>query len=238
MALSLTVWLNGLSAFFLCAWGVMNFFRFFLLYFKEKKKLQPFVAILGLSLGSFFLGPTVSFISLLITGENINYITYGFLSYSLQPIAIIAAMYLGFEIFNPEKQKLAVGIFAVMGVVFWIAFFGWPTTMIEEIATAEGKLLDISLESIVMVITGLNLLSLPAILSTGFFRLRKRISDPQQRRKALYLARGWIVFTLAGLMDVQIFSALWPDLIIIPRLIMVVCYYYIFMGFAPLKKKD
>ena len=108
--------MNGLSAVFLLVWGVVNFFRFLLLYFKEnkKKKLQPVVALVGLSLGSFFLGPTVTFFNLLITGNNIDYITYGFLSYSLQPVAIIAAMTLGFEIFNKEKQKLIVGIFIVL----------------------------------------------------------------------------------------------------------------------------
>ena len=233
---TVTAYLNGLSAILLCAWGFMNFFRFFLLYFKEKKKLQPIVAILGLSLGSFFLGPTVTFFSLMFTGENIPVITYGYLSYSLQPIAIIAAMYLGFEIFNKEKQKMVVGIFAVAGVGFWIAFYGWSELMILPVETAEGELLDISLGSIVMVITAINLLCLPVFLSTGFYRLRKRISDPQQRRKALFLGRGWIIFTLAGFMDTLIFSELLPDWIIIPRLFMMACYYNIFMGFAPLRK--
>jgi len=237
MAFPITTWLNGLSAVFLCAWGLLNFVRFFLLYFKEKKKLQPIVAILGLSLASFFLGPTVSFFSLLITGENIPYIIYGYLSYSLQPIAIISAMFLGFEIFNKERQKLIVSIFVVIGIVFWIAFFGWSTTMIEHIEPGEGELLDISLASIVMIITAINLVCLPAFLSTGFYSMRKRISDPEQRRKALYLARGWIVFVVAGFMDTLIFSELLPDWIIIPRLFMIAAYYNIFMGFAPLKKK-
>jgi hypothetical protein len=182
------------------------------------------------------LGPTVSFFSLLITGENIPYIIYGYLSYSLQPIAIIAAMFLGFEIFNKEKQKMVVGIFVIIGIAFWIAFFGWPSTMLVEIAPEEGELMDISLGSIVMIITAINLLCLPMFLSTGFYRLRKRISDNEQRRKALYLARGWIVFVVAGFMDTLIFSALLPDWIIIPRIFMMAAYYNIFMGFAPLKK--
>ncbi|MHA1746228.1 MAG: hypothetical protein ACTSWW_09525, partial [Promethearchaeota archaeon] len=66
--LSTVSYLNGVSALFLLFWGLSNFLRYSLYYFKEKKKLQPIVALLGITMGSFSLGPSVSFISLLATG--------------------------------------------------------------------------------------------------------------------------------------------------------------------------
>ena len=105
-----TSYLNGIFALFLFTWGFLNFLHFFYLYFKDKKKLRPIVGLMGFSLGSFYLGPTISFFSLLLTGNNIHFLTYGYLSYSLQPVVIIAAMFLGFDIFSPKKQGLFVPV--------------------------------------------------------------------------------------------------------------------------------
>ncbi len=231
--MEITSYLNGIFALFLFSWGFLNFLHFFSLYFKDKKKLRPIVGLMGFSLGSFYLGPTISFFSLLFTGNNIDYLTYGYLSYSLQPIVIIAAMFLGFDIFNPKKKKLFVGIFALLGIIFWIALFGWPELMITETAHASGELLDISLNHVVLVITIINFASLPVILSSGFDKLRKNVTDPLLRNKLLYLTRGWIVFAVVGILDALIAS----KYTFVPRFFMSAAYYNIFNGFAPLKKK-
>ena len=51
MALSIFAYLNGVSALFLTFWGISNFVRYSLYYVKEKKKLQPIVALLGITRG-------------------------------------------------------------------------------------------------------------------------------------------------------------------------------------------
>ena len=230
---SIFTYLNGSTALFLAFWGFINFVRFSLLYFKEKKKLQPIVALLGLTMGSFSLGASVSFVSLLLTGNNINYLLYGYLSYTLQPITILAAMYIGFEIFNKEKQKLFVGIFTVLGVVFLVALYGWPETFITEVSTESGELLDVSLGSIALLYSVVNLLSLPIIISRGFASLRQRVSDPEAVRRSKYLVRGWIVFAIAAILETVLAS----EFAIIPRFFMSAAFINIFAGFTPIKKK-
>ena len=168
-----------------------------------------------------------------MTGANIDYITYGILSYTLQPITILAAIFLGFEIFNPQKQKLVVGIFIILGIVFLIALFGWPEEFITEVTPESGELLDVSLGSIAMVYSIVNLLSSPIIISTGFARLRKRVSDPEAIRRAKYLVRGWLVFSIAAILE----TVLTSQFVIIPRLFMMAAFVNIFAGFKPIKKK-
>ncbi len=231
--MDITSYINGVFAIFLFSWGFLNFVQFFSLYFKDKKKLRPIVGIMGLSLGSFYLGPTISFFSLLFTGENIPYLLSGYLSYTMQPVVIIAAMLLGFDIFKPKKQNLIIGIFALLGIIFWIALYGWPELMIIEPAHETGELLDVSLNHVVLIITIINFVSLPSILSSGFFKLRKNVSDPILRSKLLYLTRGWIVFAVVGILDAIIAS----KYTFIPRFFMSAAYFNIFNGFAPLKKK-
>ncbi len=231
--MEITSYINGIFAIFLFTWGFLNFLHFFYLYFKDKKLLRPIVGLMGLSLGSLYLGTTISFFSLLFTGENIPHLTYGFLSYTLQPIIIIAAMFLGFNIFNPKKQKLIVGIFALLGIIFWIALYGWSELMIIEATHGSGELLDVSLGHVVLVITIINFASLPVILSSGFFKLRKNVTDQMLRKKLLYLTRGWIVFAVVGILDALIAS----KYTFIPRFFMSAAYYNIFNGFGPLKKE-
>lgn len=233
MASSVFTYLNGLTALFLSFWGLINFIRFSLLYFKEKKKLQPFVALLGISMGSFSLGAAVSFISLLITGNNINYLFYGYLSYTLQPVTILAAMYIGFEIFNKEKQKLFVSIFTVLGVVFLVALYVWPEEFIKELIPESGELIDVSLGSIALLYSIVNLLSLPIIISRGFASLRQRVSDPEAVRRSKYLVRGWIVFAIAAILETVLAS----KFVIVPRVFMMAAFINIFAGFTPIKKK-
>ena len=233
MVLTTIAYLNGLSALFLTLWGFLNFLRFFLLYLKEKKKLQPIVALLGLSLGAFSLGPSVSFFSLLLREENIHYVTYGLLSYTSQPITIIAAMYIGFEIFNKEKQKVVVGIYTFLGVIFWVTLFSWPSQVITAAPVESGELLDVSLSSIALIYAAVTLISLPIIISSGFLRLRRSVSDPEAERRAKYLVRGWIVFSLAAILETVLAS----QFAIIARIFMVPAFINIFAGFKPIKRK-
>jgi len=232
--LSTVSYLNGVSALFLLFWGLSNFVRYTLYYFKEKKKLQPIVALLGITMGSLSLGPSVSFISLLATGANIDHITYGLMSYTLQPVTILAAMYLGFEVFNPEKQKLFVSLFTVLGIVFLVILWGWSEDMIVAQPVESGELLDVSLTSIALPYSIVNLLSLPVIISTGFARLRKSVSDPRAARRSKFLVRGWIVFAIAAILETVVPS----QYVIIPRFFMSAAFINIFAGFKPIKKKD
>jgi ABC-type phosphate/phosphonate transport system permease subunit len=56
---------------------------------KLKKRFMPLVIILGLGVGCFYLGPTVSFLSLLINDTNIDGYLYAKLSYTHAPIFLL-----------------------------------------------------------------------------------------------------------------------------------------------------
>lgn len=232
MALLPTSYLNGISAIVVLVIGVLYAIKFLMLYLKLKKKFMPLVIILGLGVGCFYLGPTVSFLSLLFTETNIDGYLYAKLSYTHAPILIIVAMYLGFDIFKPEFRNKVVGIFSALAVVFWIFFLGFPEMSVAIAPDIPGELRDISFQGVALVLIGSYLLSVLIILGGNFLKLSKKIKG-QDQRKAKILGYGWIMFTISGILD----TIMTPELIVIARILMIMAAYLVFSGFLPDKTR-
>ncbi len=161
---------------------------------------MPLVAILGLSVALFYLGPVTNFFSLLLFTRDITPVEVGFLSYTFMPIAIVNAMNLGFEIFNPAKKKQALIIFAISSIPFYIAEFGWPTVMFEAPDAIAGEMLDISLRNVVLVLAIFYIFSVLIILVRGFLSLTKRITG-EDRTRAKNAGLTFFFFGVAAILD-------------------------------------
>lgn len=199
-----------------------------------KKPLMPWIAITAFGGGFLYLGPTSSFISILLTGSNLSPTLYGLLSYTTPSIATFTGMYAGFSIFNPNRKKLVAIIYAIAGVVYLLSLYLFPTLMIYAKPPAPGELLDITLENVVLVLTGFFIISLLVILSIGFFKLSRRIKDPEEKKHSLMLGIGWILFAIAATTDAIVPVGL-IHLIVIARVLMAISLFLIFTGFAPPK---
>jgi hypothetical protein len=232
MALSTSGFLNGISAMIVFIIGVLYGVKFLLYYLKLKKKFMPLVIILGLGVGCFYLGPTTSFLSLLISDSNIDGYLYAKLSYTHAPILILVAMYLGFDVFNPKLRNKVVSIFIVLAVVFWVVFLGFPELSVKIAPDIPGEIRDISFNGLALVLIATYLLSVLIILGGNFLKLSKKIKGEEQR-KAKSLGYGWIMFTISGILD----TIMTPELIVIARILMIVAAYLVFSGFMPDKSE-
>ncbi len=201
-------------------------FSFLNRYRKTKKELMPYVALLGFLSAMFYLGPIASFISLLTTATNLDKNTVAFLSYSHMPALMVVAMYLGFSIFNPDQKKLGVFIFTCTAVPYWIALFGFPDVMIGEVPVASGELIDITIQSVVLAILAVYILSSLIILGGGFYALRKRL-DGKDKRKATDLCLAFVIFAMAGILE-----ATTPIFAFIARILMIISYIFMYRGFS------
>jgi hypothetical protein len=236
--------INGISACTVMALGVTIGISFLIRYSREKKGLMPFASFTGWSLFGFYLGPFVTFWSLILNRSNISFILYGQLSYAITPIAIVNAMWLGFSIFNPDRKKLAAGIYAATAVPYYIALFGFPQLMIVGNASCgalsagaclaslngAGLMVDISLSSVMLALNAFYILSVFLILVGGFLTLRRKIAGEGQKRVTL-LMLGFLFFGIAGLME-NTLGDLGDIAKILARVVMAACAICVYLGFS------
>ncbi len=224
--MNLFSYLNGLSAIIVLSLGIITFIRIMIKWSHERKKLLPFAGILGIVVGFFYLGPTTTFFSLLFTETNISYNTYRLLSYSHVPFAIMDAMWLGFSIFNPDRRKLAISLFAASGVFYYVALFGWTPDMFLKGVSNDPEMLDIQLASVVEFMVIGYIVSVVLILAINFYKIRPKLTG-DMRRWATYLTIGFFLFAIAGVLDTVLSS----EIIVAARIIMALSMIYIYKGF-------
>jgi hypothetical protein len=163
---------------------------------------------------------------LVFTGNNIPVLVYGFLGFFIVPLSTLNAMYLGFEIFNPERKKLALIIYASTGIVYYIALFGWPGEMFKEGTNASGEMLDITLQSVVLGSSIFYIMSMIFVISGGFVRLRRRITG-FDRQRAIDLAIAFLLFSFAAIFE-AVFSS---NIIIIGHIMNALSVFFVYRGF-------
>ncbi len=209
---------------------------------KSESKLLPWQALFAFALGSFYLGTVSSFINLIINGTNLEYRLVGMMCYSITPLGIAAAMYIGFSMIKPNLAKPMAWIFGLTGIPFWAnLWFSWPVNGIGFANTGSSPLgyyeptidlIDIELESLSNIFTILYILSMMAVLGVGFIYLATRSTGEIRTRSRNY-AIGLILFSVAGAIDSRgIFSG---TPMVIVRLLMVVAYVFLYLAMVPPK---
>ncbi|MFW9818532.1 MAG: hypothetical protein ACFFE5_02885, partial [Candidatus Thorarchaeota archaeon] len=98
-------WIDGLTATLIIlsstAFGLLSLYKSI----KLKAKLLTFAALTMFFVGCLWLGPTVDFFMVLISGANINPIEiYSLLSYLWVAPTLVVAMYLGGELIFPKRK--------------------------------------------------------------------------------------------------------------------------------------
>jgi hypothetical protein len=222
---------NGIGALLVVMTGYFMSIRMLIFYLKEKKRLQPVVALMSLSMGNLFLGGAVSFLFLITSDgqNNISGLTASFLIAPFIPLGIIAAMYLGFDLFNPKKKKPVMIFFLITAVIYYIAFYGFTSQMVK--ASDEiipNKLADNNFSSVVLYIVYFYILSVILILAVGFYRLAKRIPEGNEKQKISYLFWGFLLFPLGCIID----ATASEEVVIIGRILLAVGFIFMYKGFS------
>jgi len=198
-------YLDGLTA----AGIIISSVLFGLFSFYKARKLEAkLLAVAGFVMvfvGCFYLGPTCDFLSLLITGNNLNPPElYVYLSYVWVAPTIITAMYLGSELMIPEKKWVIVGFFIVLGVIFEIFLFLFTSdTFIYPLEPAEpGQIIDSKYNrtSVGFILVAVFLGAALIFLGIGFF-IKARQATGELRKKFTYLSIGFFVFVVCAALD-------------------------------------
>ncbi|MCF2138439.1 MAG: hypothetical protein K9W44_00120 [Candidatus Lokiarchaeota archaeon] len=235
MEIILTSWVLGISSLILLALGYTYSILFWIKYIYVKKMLVPMVAIVAFCSGSFYLGPSVSFISLLITGQNISGYLYYILSYVWMPIGTIGIVQMALNVFYPKYQKIAFIFYGIIAVIYWIFMFGFGDAQFQEEQLSQtGELLDISHTGVSLIVTAISLISVLTIDSAGFFllarKLKKNNMPKKGVRKTFMIGLGWLLFVVSGVMDAMV-PPNTVGIIVFVRGLMIVAFNFINLGF-------
>ncbi|MBD3254339.1 MAG: hypothetical protein GF383_04560 [Candidatus Lokiarchaeota archaeon] len=201
-------WLDGVTALIVVISGILFGVLSMIKSVKLEAKLLGITGLTTLSAGFVLLGPAVDFLTILLTGHNLQpYWLYGLLSYAWTGPVTIFGLYIGSELILPDKKKLIVGVYTVLSVIFEIILFLFsftnPSLIFEYTAdTGNENLLNTSvvLASPIFILMMLFLIS--GLIFNGFGFLRKSFqSTGDIKRKFLYLSLGWILFIVCGALD-------------------------------------
>ncbi|MCF2139605.1 MAG: hypothetical protein K9W44_06085 [Candidatus Lokiarchaeota archaeon] len=238
MALSLQTYLNGITAWIIVIIGFTYYVVFLVKYFQRKKPLLPYVSLAALCLGTFYLGPGITFLKLVFTGTNLDPTLYFMISYTLNPVGTLIVVYLGFSIFQPKYKNQASYFYLILLAVYWVFMFVWPENAFETIAGEE--MLDTNLAGVIRIITAFNILTVLLVVSTGFIRLaikmKKKGAPKGDVTQLFMIGFGWLLFVIGAITDAIIPASLFY-FIIAGRIVMAIGYFMIFEGFMPPKQE-
>jgi hypothetical protein len=201
-------WVNGITACINCLVALFIGISFLVKYLKTKKPLQPWVSFFGFTEVSSYSGPVVTFIALIITESNIEPITLYYISYWLIPGQMLSTLWIAFTVFYEDKRNKVMIFYLITAIGYYIAFLAFPTQMYEPAADpatfdANGEILDISFVSFLRWLVVFWILSMVILLSTGFYRLRKKLEKDNPYRKKMGLqSLAWLFFLVGGTIEV------------------------------------
>lgn len=176
-------------------------------YYISKKTNIKLLSIMSLSLffaGFSYLGICVDFLSIVITGDNINIILLAFLIWPFVPFAFLIGFYIAAEILAPKKKILIMIIYIIIAVIFELSIFLdtlGNITFIEPTIPGEELIDDsltlgspASLIGIIFTLTGF------FFMGFGLF-LKGVRSSGVVGKKYKQLAIGYLILNLSAFLD-------------------------------------
>ena len=160
-----------------------------------------------------FLGQFVDFLSIILTGKNINppYI-YALLCYMWVAPAVITAFYLAAELVMPEKKKIIVGIYTILGIIFELfLFLDMSNSFTLKLPDNQGdNIIDFSFNRMhpTFILVAFFLISVLILLGIGF-AIKAKQSTGDLRKKFVFLSAGWVMFASTGALDSLTSPGIW-----------------------------
>ncbi|MHA2473781.1 MAG: hypothetical protein ACXAES_11165 [Promethearchaeota archaeon] len=140
-----------------------------------------------------------------MTGENLDTIVYGILSYMWAPVITILATYIGAELIIPKRKWILVGIYIPLGLVFeFSVFFNTTNSFTFSLPISEGAaIMDarIIIPSPAFLIMMIYLLGGWILNGFGFFFKGYR-SEGVIRKKYYFLSMGFNIFIVFTILEV------------------------------------
>ena len=212
--LSLTGFLDGITA----AGIILSCVIFGSLSFYKARKLgAKLLSWAGLNMifvGCLWLGPATDFFHMIIIGKNLSPLyLYSWLSYIWILPAVVTGYYIGGELMMPDKKKIIVGIYGVIGVIFEILIFIAPITVVSIFGIrfepvfiinppTGGDLIDSAFnsDSLAYWIIIFFQFSIIIFLTIGY-AIKAKQTMGELRKRFSYLSIGSLLFFICGLFD-------------------------------------
>ncbi len=206
-------------------------------FIRARKKTNSNLIVYGLFfafMANFFLGPTSDWISVLLTDTNIPPYLIAQLSYILSQPFFALGMYMGFSLLKPAIARRIFFIYLLAGVIYIPALIFFPEANIIPIygtpPVGQVDLIDIQLMGTLVLFMIIDMLSFAVILVPSFWWValsKKSKSIP--RKKAFFIALGFTLFVLCGIIDITI--PLGPYIGYV-RIGMAAGYIFLYLGFT------
>lgn len=236
MSLTITSWINGISAIINFAIALFIAIFFIIRFSKTKKNLQPWVALFGFVIAASYVGPSLTFFKLAITGENITPDALYYIAYWSIPGQTLSMMWIGFTVFAEEQRKPVMLFYCLTAIVYYIFFLflkdmsleiGGGTTTWEEF-NAAGDLLDISLKGFLRYLIAFWIGSIVVTFVVGFSRLWTKLEkDNPYKKKIVIQMIAWVLYIIGGVIEV-----LAPvEVAVIGRISLMICLVLLFISF-------
>jgi len=230
---SINALISGFSAFIIILTGWSAGLGCILRSKRDKTPLLLWAGVFLICMGTFYLGTVASWFFLIITGSNLPEVLVGQMCYTVTPVGISVAMYVGFTMIRPKYAKLMALIYIITAPVFWYGLYFEPVVTISSSIPDEvgGGLIDINLLSYVKTLITVYLISFGLILISGFAWLAGK-STGVIRKKAIYHCIGYALFVGCGAIDSMVPFSSW---IVIVRIVMAIAYIFLYKGFTKME---
>ena len=184
-----------------------------LFFIYKSRKLNLYLlsvaALMIIFSGFFYLGLGVDYVSILMTGDNMDNSTglAGIISFLWTSPAIICAMFIGAKLIIPERKWYVLSIYIVLGILFEIFLFLDPLgTFVYIYPSGPGTdfiNLYFNYTSPAFFIAAFFLLSI--LILNGFAFLYKSFQTVGKiRRKFQILSCGFILFVIAATVEAAV----------------------------------
>lgn len=228
MSLEPNAYLSGLTSMFGVIVGWVSGFASFNKARQQNAKLLSAAGAFLICMGCLYLGPSASFLSLLIRGTNIAPRSIAWATYSFAPVGVALGMYVGMSIIRPEYKKLATAIYVIMTPIYWYGLYTTPVDLLLSWDTPPNGLTDINFIGMMRIFTVFLLFSFGLILIGGFMWLSRHTSGVIHK-KAVKLTIAFFAFVAFGAIESTINV---PTLIGIVRVGMGLTYFTLYWVLA------
>jgi len=209
--LGLIGFLDGLTATIIVAFGLI---AGPIMYYKAKKMNAKFLqlgAIMSVFAVLLWLGPTIDFITILLTQRNLdNSLLYGILSYMWVPPALITSFYLGTLILAPKSTKIVLIVFSIIGIIFELLLFldtanAFVFTEPPTDFVSGTQLIDSRFNSRHPIFYLIALFLVAMVILNGGGAIRQAVkSSGVVRKKFIALAAIFLLFPVVAIIDAYI----------------------------------
>ncbi len=198
--LTLTEILNGIFSVIIVLVFILVGLLTVLKYRKVKNHIYIWWGIGLLGLGLPWSGGGLSFLIILLTGTALSLEQYLFLSLFFISITLMFWMWTMTELMYKDKQKIILGIYAIIGIIFEIYFLYYLAHDPQVIGVFIDPPLDINYVGLTRLYAIFILITVGASLLL-FIRESLLIEEPEIKLKAKFLLIGIISFIIGSILD-------------------------------------